>query len=119
METFLKNFLRSVGYAWNGIRVSFVGQRNLEVQFVIGVITVAAGFYFRIRGIEWCMVLFSIALVVGFEMVNSAIENLVDLVTLERKPLAGKIKDVAAGAVLFASVIALVVGVIVFRKYVL
>ena len=65
------------------------------------------------------MVLFSIALVVGFEMVNSAIENLVDLVTLERKPLAGKIKDVAAGAVLFASVIALVVGVIVFRKYVL
>jgi diacylglycerol kinase len=52
-------------------------------------------------------------------MVNSAIEDLVDLVTLERKPLAGRIKDIAAGAVLFASVIALIVGVIVFRKYVI
>ena len=64
------------------------------------------------------MILFSIALVLSLEMLNSSIENLVDLVTLERKPLAGKIKDVAAGAVLVASIIALVIGVIVFRKYV-
>lgn len=52
-------------------------------------------------------------------MINTAIESLVDLVTQERKPLAGKVKDVAAGAVLFASVMAVVTGVIIFRKYLL
>lgn len=116
--TRLQNFFRSFHYAWNGVRVSLAGQRNLKVQCVIAGITVGAGFYFGISGMEWCLILFSIALVISLEMVNSAIENLVDLVTLERKPLAGKIKDVAAGAVLFASVIAIVIGVIVFRRYV-
>ena len=48
---------------------------------------------------------------------NSAIENLVDLVTLERKPLAGRIKDIAAGAVLVVSVLSVIIGVIIFRKY--
>ena len=55
----------------------------------------------------------------GLEIMNSAIESLVDLVTRERKPLAGKVKDIAAGAVLFASVIAVVIGLVVFRKYIL
>jgi diacylglycerol kinase len=117
MGTALKSFFRSFTYAWNGMRVSLAGQRNLKVQFAIATITIGAGFYFRIDGIEWCLILFSIALVLSLEMVNSSIENLVDLVTLERKPLAGKIKDVAAGAVLVASVIAVIIGVIVFRKY--
>ncbi len=59
----------------------------------------------------------AVGLVIGLEMMNSAVENLVDLVTLERKPLAGKVKDVAAGAVLFASVIATILGAIIFWKY--
>jgi diacylglycerol kinase len=117
-ETPLHNFLRSFGYALNGIRVSLSGQRNLKVQSVVALVSVGAGLYFGISAIEWCVLLFSIALVISLEMVNSAIEDLVDLVTLERKPLAGRIKDIAAGAVLFASVVALIVGVLVFRKYV-
>ena len=64
-------------------------------------------------------ILFAIALVIGLEIMNSAVEDLVDLVTQERKPLAGKVKDLAAGAVLFASVIAVIIGIIVFRKYLL
>lgn len=52
-------------------------------------------------------------------MINTSIEDLVDLVTLERTPQAGKIKDMAAGAVLVASVIAIVVGVVIFKKYIL
>jgi diacylglycerol kinase len=52
-------------------------------------------------------------------LINTAIENLVDLVTRERHPLAGKIKDIAAGAVLTVSVISLIVGLIIFRKYVI
>ena len=59
----------------------------------------------------------TIALVMGLEMINSAIENLVDLVTRDYHPLAGKVKDIAAGAVLIAAVLAVVIGVIVFGRY--
>ncbi len=115
----MKDFLKSFIYALNGIGASFREQRNLKVQTIIAIITIGAGFYFNITATEWCFILLSIAAVIGLEMINTAIESLVDLVTQERKPLAGKVKDVAAGAVLFASVMAVVTGVIIFRKYLL
>ena len=111
------DFFRSFGYAFKGIRFSWREQRNLKVQSLVGLLTVGAGFFFEITPIEWCLVLFAIGLVISLEMVNSAIEGLVDLVTKERHPLAGKVKDVAAGAVLFASVIAVLIGILIFRKY--
>lgn len=113
----MNGFFRSFLYALQGLRASFWEQRNLKVQTLVGLITVGAGFYFSITATEWCIILLAIGLVLGLEMINTSIESLVDLVTLERKPLAGKIKDIAAGAVLIASVIALIIGVIIFRKY--
>jgi diacylglycerol kinase len=82
-------------------------------------LTVIAGFYFSITTTEWIIVLVVIGLVISLELINSAIENLVDLVTKEQMPLAGKIKDLAAGAVLIFSVIAFCVGCIIFEKYIL
>lgn len=113
----MREFLKSFVYALNGIRASFRDQRTLKVQSTIAFITIVAGFYFRITSTEWSLILLCIAAVIGLEMINTAVESLVDLVTTERKPLAGKVKDVAAGAVLFASVIAVILGVIIFRKY--
>lgn len=115
----MKSFFKSVQYAIHGIWVGISDQRNLKVQIAIALIVIGAGFFLQITSFEWCIVLICMALVIGLEMINSAIENLVDLVTLERKPLAGKIKDIAAGAVLFVSVISVIVGVIIFRKYLL
>jgi diacylglycerol kinase len=113
MKPFFKSFL----YAFQGIRASLEEQRNLKVQSFVGVITIGAGFYFNISPDEWCIVLLAIGMVIGLEMMNTAIEDLVDLVTTEWKPLAGKVKDMAAGAVLFVSVIAVIIGVLIFRKY--
>lgn len=113
----MKNFIRSFSYAFNGIKLSFLQQRNLKVQTLVAIITVASGIYFDITVIEWCIVLLATGLVIGLEIINTAIENLVDLVTTEWKPLAGNIKDMAAGAVLTASIISLIVGIIVFKKY--
>lgn len=115
----MNKFFKSFGYAINGIKVSMAEHRNLLVQVFIGLIAIGAGFYFRITPVEWCILLIMIAIVIGFEMINTAIENLVNLVTRERKPLAGKVKDIAAGAVLFVSVIAVFVGIIIFKKYIL
>jgi diacylglycerol kinase len=113
----MKQFITSFIYALNGIRASVREQRNLKVQAIIALITLGAGFYFRITLTEWCIILFAIALVMGLEIMNSAIESLVDLVTRERKPLAGKAKDMAAGAVLFVSIIASIIGILIFGKY--
>ncbi len=115
MIRFLKSFL----YAIRGIFVSFYGQRNLKVQIGVGVLTVAAGLYCGINSTEWCLVFLSIGLVLGLELINTAIEELVNLVMPDIHPQAGKVKDIAAGAVLIASVMAVVVGVLIFRKYLL
>jgi diacylglycerol kinase len=115
----MKKFIRSFFYALKGIRVSLEEQLNLKVQSFVAIITIGAGFYFAITPVEWCLVLLTIGLVIGLEMMNTAIEGLVDLVTTEWKPLAGKVKDMAAGAVLMASIIAVIVGLVIFRKYVL
>jgi diacylglycerol kinase len=114
----MKYFFKSFVYAVNGIWSGVTDQLNLKVQIVVALIVIGAGFYYDITATEWCVILLCIGLVLGLEMMNSAVESLVDLVTLERKPLAGRIKDIAAGAVLLVSIVSVVIGVIVFRKYV-
>jgi diacylglycerol kinase len=113
----MKDFFKAFVYATRGIIASFASERNLKVHLLVAVITVGAGFYFNLSALEWCAILICIGLVFAFEMINTAIEDLVDLVTSEWSPLAGKIKDAAAGAVLVISIASLVVGLIIFRKY--
>lgn len=113
----MKKFFKSFVYALKGIWSGIADQRNLKFQLGVAIIVIGAGAYLGITSMEWCVILLCIALVIGLELVNTAIENLVDLVTLERIPLAGKIKDIAAGAVLIVSIISLIVGLIIFRKY--
>jgi diacylglycerol kinase len=113
----MKTFLQSVRYALQGLQAAF-GGRNFRIQLGMALLVLAAGFYFSITRLEWCVLLFNIALVLSLEVVNSSLENLVDLVMRERHPLAGKVKDLAAGAVVVASGMAVVMGVIVFWPYV-
>lgn len=114
----MSEFIRSFGYAIRGIATAVREQRNIKILFGIALLVVAAGFYFQVTGIEWCILLLCIGVVTGGEMLNSSIENLVDLVTRERMPLAGKIKDIAAGAVLLLSIMSSVIGVIIFWSYI-
>jgi diacylglycerol kinase len=114
----MRMFFKSFVYAFNGIVSGIAGHRNFRVLVCIAAIVIAAGFYYKITPTEWCIILLCIALVAGLELINSSIESLVDLVTMERNPLAGKIKDMAAGAVLFASVLSSIIGLVIFEKYV-
>ena len=111
-------FIRSFGYAVRGIVAAVREQRNIKILFCIALCVVMAGFYFQVTRTEWCILLLCIGVVTGGEMLNSSIENLVDLVTRERMPLAGKIKDIAAGAVLLLSIVSLVIGAIIFLPYI-
>jgi diacylglycerol kinase (ATP) len=114
----MSRFFNSFRFAWSGIIAAFREQPNLKVHVLIACVVVAAGFYFNVTSAEWAILVICISLVITLELINSAIEYLVDLVTKEHHPLAGKIKDVAAGAVLVTAVGAAVVGVVVFYKYI-
>lgn len=86
----------------------------MQIHLVVAVLVVLAGWFFNITTTEWVLCLLCFGLVFGAEMVNTSIENLVDLVSPQKHELAGKAKDIAAGAVLISALFAAGVGLIIF-----
>ncbi|WP_409251405.1 diacylglycerol kinase family protein [Bacillus sp. SCS-153A] len=109
-----KKFLRSFKFAINGIKLVFSKEFNFLVHFYASIAAVAAGFIFSISKMEWVVVVLLIAGMFALEMINTAIERAVDLITEDYHPLAGQAKDIAAGAVLCYAVGAVVTGLIIF-----
>jgi diacylglycerol kinase (ATP) len=96
--------------AWNGLVYTFRTQRHMRFHFYVVLIVILLGVYFNLRLREMLVLLFTISLVLVAEMFNSAIEAVVDLVQPSYHPNAKFAKDIAAGAVLITTIIALVVG---------
>ncbi len=110
MNTFLKSFV----YASQGIRHCLLHERNFAIHCLSTMLVVGAGWLFQISSLEWVLVLLNIALVLAFEMLNSALERFCNLVHPQHSPAIKIIKDVAAGAVLIVSIIAAICGGIIF-----
>ena len=106
--------LRSFKFAFRGLIYLFRDEHNAWIHALAAIVIIAMGLAFKLTGFEWVAILFAIALVFITELINSAIENMVDLMHPELHPKAGKIKDLAAAAVLIASIIALIIGVLIF-----
>lgn len=117
MKYDLKKQLRSFSYAWQGIRCCIGKEQNLSFHLIATAITVIAGFLLGINRMEWMMVILCIGVVIAAELFNTAIEALVDLVSPQWHPLAGKVKDIAAGAVLVCAATAAMIGLIIFVPY--
>ena len=113
----LKKFFNSFRYAFMGIWHVLLSEWNMRIHVLAAVVVVCFGIYFKITDTEWCIVTLCIGIVMAAEMFNTAFEGLIDLVQPEQHPLAGKIKDVAAGAVLVTALAAAVAGVLIFWKY--
>ncbi len=112
-----KKQIRSFGYAWKGIRCVMGKEQNLSFHLIATLCAVTGGVFFSITRMEWIAVILCIGMVIGAELFNSAIERIVDLVSPQRHPLAGQIKDIAAGAVLICALTALIIGLIIFIPY--
>ncbi len=93
-------------------------EHNSRIHLVLAIIAIAFGAVLHISRTDWLIIILCIGLVLVAEIMNSAIERLVDLVTTEHNEKAGKIKDLAAGGVLISAVIALVAGIVVFWPYI-
>ena len=111
--------IESFRVAFKGLYVFFAEEVHAKVHLVATIFAVFSGIYLKISTLEWVAILLCIALVVAIEAINSAIENVLDLLHPEHHPLAGRAKDVASGAVLWASVVAAIVGVLVFLPKIL
>jgi diacylglycerol kinase (ATP) len=106
--------IKSFGYAFEGIINTVKSERNMKIHCAFVLAVVICGFIFRITYTEWLICLTLFGLVTSLELVNTAVEAVVDLVTEEKKPLAKKAKDAAAGAVLIAAIFAALIGLIIF-----
>ena len=105
---------KSFGYAFEGIFTGIKKERNMKIHCLAMLCVVAAGFFMKISVTEWCICLILFGLILSLELVNTAVEAVVDLVTEEKKALAKIAKDTAAGAVLIAAIMAAGVGLIIF-----
>ena len=102
----------SFKYAFTGIGHVIRDQSNMRIHLFVSVIMVMAGFYLDFNYLDWSIFVLTAGAVIGMEAMNTSVEELVNLVSPERKILAGKIKDIAAGAVLVVSIAAFIVGVL-------
>ena len=119
MKYDLKKQFRSFGYAWQGIKCCIGKEQNLSFHLIASTVVVAAGFAFDITRTEWMILILCIGVVIAAELFNTAIEKLVDLVSPGRHPLAGQVKDIAAGAVLVCAAAAAIIGLIIFFPYIM
>lgn len=109
-------FLGSFKYALEGLRTALTTERNIKVQLAVGITATVAGFVLRLDALSWAAVVLCIGLVLFGELVNTSIEAIVDLATQELHPLAKRAKDIAAASVLVLSIMAGVVGLIVYGR---
>ena len=110
------SFIRSFGYAIEGFVTAVRTERNIKVMLALGIAAVIAGIVLKIDLLSWCLVALCIGMVLFAELINTAVEAVVDLATTEFHPLAKRAKDIAAASVYTLSITAAIVGLIVFAR---
>lgn len=113
----LKKLINSFIHAFRGIGIAAKSERNFRIHIIAACIVVSAAIYFKISQSEWIAILGCIGFVIAAELFNTAIEELCNKTHPERDSLIGKVKDLAAAGVLIAALTSMLVGVLVFGKY--
>lgn len=109
----MKKFFRSFGYAFQGI-VTALQEQNFRSHILSALVVMIAGYFSGLSQLEWAVVVMLIALMWALEMLNTAIERIIDLVSPDFHPLAKQAKDVAAGAVLVFAIASAIIGLLIF-----
>jgi diacylglycerol kinase len=113
----MKKFFQSFRYASNGLLWFALTDRNGKVHFACMIVAIVLGFVLHITHIEWCIIIICFAIVISLEMINHAIEQFCNDYHAGYKDAIKTIKDVSAGAVLWASIMSAIIGAIIFVPY--
>jgi diacylglycerol kinase len=114
---YLQARVRSFGYAFRGVYFLLRDTPHARIHLLATAVVVTLGLSFEVSLVEWALLMLAMGMVWAAEGFNSALETLSDRVSTERHPLAGRAKDLAAGAVLLASVFAAAVGLLIFLPH--
>ena len=110
-------YIKSFLHACNGIFYGIRYEHNIIIMILATIVVTILGFYFHIKPSEWLFILFAVGSVSSMEMINSSIEATIDLITVEKHPLAKIAKDTASAATLILCVVSLIGGLIIFLPY--
>ena len=111
---YFKSRFRSFSNAFIGLFFTLKSQVNFKIQLTAGALAIILGVILKISLIEWCLIIFSVGLVLGMEVLNTSVEILCDKIEEEYNESIKKVKDTAAAAVLIFSISALIIGGIIF-----
>lgn len=115
-----KRFVKSFGFAQEGIRYAFYHEQNIIVMLALGIIALILGLVFKITYTERLVILLLIGFILALELMNTAIEATVNLHDGNKKSKYGKVaKDCASGAVAIASIFALIIGLLIYLPYII
>ena len=110
----MKKLLKSFKYAFDGIYTGIKEEQNMKIHITIMILVIIFGIMLKISKTEWIICIILFGLVISMELINTAIENTVDLITKEKNEQAKIAKDVAAGAVLVSTIAAATIGLMIF-----
>ncbi|RSL34670.1 diacylglycerol kinase family protein [Salibacterium salarium] len=110
----LGRFFRSFKYASHGLRYVFLEEQNIRLHLLAAVIAIVMAFVFSIPLVHWMILIMVIGGIFALEIVNTALERLVDLISDEYHPLAKLAKDISAASVFVYSIAAIIIGVLLF-----
>ena len=110
----MKKLIKSFKYAFEGIITGIKEEQNMKIHIFMMIFVIIFGIILKISKIEWIICIFLFGLVISLELINTAIENAVDLITQETNPKAKIAKDTAAGAVLVSAIASAVIGIMIF-----
>lgn len=119
MKSHIHPVAKSMKYALSGIKVAFLEEPNLRIHFFFALLALVFGVIFKINETEWIALVITISIVVILELLNTSLEALTDLASPSIHPKAKLSKDVAAGAVLLAALMSILIGAIIFVPKVL
>lgn len=115
----LNRFFKSFTYSIDGLKYAYKYEQSMMIHVIATILVVAANIFFQVTGIEWLITIIAIGMVLSAELINTAIEAVVDLVTLEIHPLAKIAKDCGSAATFVLAMMAAVIGCVIYIPYVL
>ena len=115
----LIRFFKSFKYSIEGLKYAYKYEQSMLIHVIATICVLLANIFFQVSGIEWLITLLAIGMVLSAELINSAIEAVVDLVTLEEHPLAKIAKDCSSAATFVLACMAALIGIVVYVPYIM
>lgn len=113
----MKRFIKSFGYAYIGFKHALRTELNLRIHCFAVIVVILLGYFLKVNRSEWLILISMFGFVIVSELINTAIELLTNIVTPHFSEQAGKVKDIAASAVLLAAIVAIIIGCIIFYPH--